>query len=57
MRYVFEGTYWKAENNVYIDTQDDEYGYSVVCLNGFIGKHIKVGSKVTVVIDVEKEIK
>ena len=53
MRYVIEGMYWSADNNIYIDTQD-ECGYTVVCLNELIKDHIKENSNVKIVIDVEK---
>lgn len=52
--YVIKGMYWCAGNNVYIDTQDDENGYSVVCLNGLIKQHIKENSNVTIVINFEE---
>jgi hypothetical protein len=55
MRYVIDGMYWSAGDNIYIDTQNDEDGYTVVCLNELIKDHIKENSKVTIVIDVEKK--
>lgn len=53
-RYVIDGMYWSAGDNIYIDTQNDDTGYTVVCLNELIKDHIKENSKVTIVIDVEK---
>ena len=55
MRYVIEGMYWSAGDNIYINTQNDEDGYTVVCLNELIKDHIKENSKVTIVINVEKK--
>lgn len=52
-RYVIEGMYWKVENNIYIDTQNDYMGKTTVCLNELIKDHIKENSKITIVIDVE----
>jgi hypothetical protein len=54
MRYAIEGMYWSAGDNIYIDTQNDDMGLTVVCLNELIKDHIKENSKVTIVIDVEK---
>lgn len=55
MRYVIDGMYWSAGDNIYIDTQNDEDGYTVICLNELIKDHIKENSKVTIVIDVEEK--
>ena len=52
-RYVIDGMYWSAGDNIYIDTQNDDADWVVVCLNDFIKDHIKENSKVTIVIDVE----
>ena len=52
-RYVIEGMYWKAGDSIYIDTQNDNEGYTVVCLNDLIKNNIMENSKVTIVIDVE----
>lgn len=52
-RYVIEGMYWKAGDSIYIDTQNDNEGYTVVCLNDLIKDNIKENSKVTIVIDVK----
>lgn len=52
-RYAIEGTYWRAGDNIYIDTQNDDMGYTVVCLNDLIKDHIKEESKVTIIIDVD----
>ena len=54
-RYVVEGMYWSAGDNIYIDTQDDDEGYTVVCLNTLIRESINDNSKVTIVIDVEEK--
>ena len=54
MRFVIEGMYWRAGDNIYIDTQDDDDGYTVVCLNELIKNNIDENSKVTIVIDVKK---
>lgn len=55
MRYVIDGMYWYAGDNIYIDTHNDECGWTVVCLNELIKDHIKENSKVTIVIDVEQK--
>lgn len=55
MRYAIDGMYWSAGDNIYIDTQNDDDGYTVVCLNELIKDHIKENSKVTIVIDVEQK--
>lgn len=55
MRYVIDGMYWRADNDIYIDTQNDECGYTVVCLNDFIKDHIKENTNVTIVIDVKEK--
>lgn len=52
-RYVIKGTYWKAGDNIYIDTQNDDMSWTVVCLNDIFNWHIKEESKVTIVIDVD----
>ena len=52
-RYVIEGMYWSAGDHIYIDTQNDDLGYTVVDLKELIKEHIKENSKVTIVIDVE----
>lgn len=53
-RYVIDGTYWSAGDKIYIDTQNDDDGYTVVCLNDLIKDRIKENSKATIVIDIEK---
>lgn len=53
-KYVIDGMYWHTGDNIYIDTQNDEDGYTVVCLNELIKDHIKENSKVTIIINVEK---
>ena len=55
MRYAIEGVYWSSGDNIYIDTQNDDDGYTVVCLNELIKDNIKENSKVTIVIDVDKK--
>ena len=50
-RYVIEGMYWSAGDSIYIDTQNDNDGYTVVCLNELIKSHIKENSNVTIVIE------
>lgn len=52
-RYVIEGMYWKAGDNIYINTQNDECGYTSVCLNDLIKNNIKEHTNVTIVIDIE----
>lgn len=52
-RYVIEGMYWRAGDNIYIETQNDEDGITEVCLNELIKDHIKENSKVKIVIDVK----
>lgn len=54
-RYVIDGMYWNAGDVIYIDTQNDSGGYTVVCLNDLIKDHIKENSKVTIVIDVKSD--
>lgn len=54
-KYVIEGMYWSAGDNIYIDTQDDDDGCTVVCLNELIKDHIKQNAKVTIVINVREE--
>ena len=53
-KYVIEGMYWCAGDNVYIDTHD-ENGWTVVCLNELIKDHIKENSNVKIIIDVENK--
>lgn len=53
-RYVIEGMYWYAGDDIFIDTQNDDDGYTVVCLNELIKDHIKENSNVRIIIDVEK---
>ena len=53
-RYAIDGTYWCAGDNIYIDTQNDDMGWTVVCLNDLIKDHIKENSHVTIVIDVRE---
>ena len=55
MRYVIEGMYWSAGDDIYIDTQNDDDGWTVVCLNEFIKDHLKENTNVTIVIDVKKK--
>ena len=55
MRYVIDGMYWKAGDDFFIDTQNDDDGYTVVCLNDFIKDHIEENSNVTIVIDVKEK--
>jgi hypothetical protein len=55
MRYVIEGMYWYAGDDIFIDTQNDNDGYTVVCLNDLIKDHIKENSNVKIVIDVENK--
>ena len=55
MRFVVEGKYWRAGDNIYIDTQIDDCGYTVVCLNELIKNNIDEESDVTSVIDVKKK--
>lgn len=52
-RYVIDGMYWNAGDDIFIDTQNDDGGYTVVCLNELIKDHIKENSKVTITIDVK----
>ena len=54
MRYVIEGMYWYAGDDIFIDTHD-ENGWTVVCLNDLIKDHIKENSNVKIVIDVENK--
>lgn len=53
MKYVIDGIYWSAGDDIFIDTQNDDSGYTVVCLNDLMKDHIKENSRVTVVINVE----
>lgn len=53
MRYIIEGTCWRAGNDIYIDAHDDD-GYTIVCLNEFIKHNVKEESKVTIIIDVKE---
>lgn len=53
-KYVIEGTYWSAGDSIYIDTQDDNCDYTVVCLNELIKEHIRQNTKVTIVINVDE---
>lgn len=53
-RYAIEGMYWYAGDDIFIDTQNDDDGYTVVCLNELIKDHIKENSNVRIIIDVEK---
>jgi hypothetical protein len=55
MRYVIEGMYWYAGDDIFIDTQNDNDGYTAVCLNDLIKDHIKENSNVKIVIDVENK--
>ena len=52
-RYVIEGKYWKAGDDIFIDTQNDDSGYTVVCLNDLIKDNIKEETNVTIIINVE----
>ena len=52
-KYVIEGMYWSAGNSIYIDTQNDDDSYTVVCLNELIKDHIEENSNVKIVINVE----
>jgi hypothetical protein len=54
-RYVIEGIYWKAGDNIYIDVQNDECGCTSVCLNDLIKNNIAENTNVTIVIDVEEK--
>lgn len=54
-KYVIEGMYWCAGDNVYIDTHNDENGWTAVCLNELIKDHIKENSNVKIIIDVENK--
>lgn len=54
-RYAIEGTYWHAGDNIYIETQNDDAGITEVCLNDLIKDHIKENSKVTIVVDVNRQ--
>ena len=53
-RYVIKGRYWRAGDNIYIDTQNEDMDLVIVCLNDFIKENIDEETKVTVTIDVEK---
>ena len=53
-RYVIEGIYWNAADAIFIDTQNDEDGWTTVCLNDLMTDNIKENSKVTIVIDVQE---
>ena len=44
-RYVIEGIYWNAGDAIFIDTQNDEGGWTVVCLNDLMKDNIKENSK------------
>ena len=55
-RYVIQGMYWRAGDNIYIDTQNDDDGWVVVCLNDLIKDNIEENTNVTIVIDVEKKL-
>ena len=52
-RYVIDGMYWNAGDDIFIDTKNDDEGYTVVCLNELIKDHIKENSRVTITIDVK----
>ena len=52
-KYIINGMYWNAGDDIYIDIQNDDDSYTVVCLNEFIKEHIKENSKVAIIIDVE----
>ena len=52
-KYIINGMYWSAGDNIYIDIPNDDDTYTVVRLNEFIKDHIKENSNVTIIIDVE----
>lgn len=54
-RYVIDGMYWRAGDDIYIDTQNDDADWVVVCLNDFIKDHIEENTNITIVIDVKEK--
>ena len=53
-KYVIDGMYWNAGDNIYIDVRDIN-GWTVVCLNDLIKNNIKENSKITITIDIEED--
>ena len=56
-RYVVEGLFWYAGDNVYIESEEKGMDGlpTEVCLNDLIKDNIKENTKVTIVIDVEEK--
>lgn len=53
MKYIIKGMYWNAGNDIFIDTQNENEEWVVICLNDLMKNHIKENSRVSIVIDVE----
>lgn len=54
-RYVIDGRFWYAGDNVYIETEERGINGlpTEVCLNDFLKEHIKEETEITIVIDVK----
>ena len=53
-KYIINGMYWNAGDDIYIDRPNNDDTFTVICLNEFIKTHIKENSNVTIIIDVEE---
>lgn len=49
-KYVIEGMYWTAGDDIFIDVKNDDV-FTVVCLNNFIKKNIKENTNISITID------
>lgn len=56
-RYVIDGRFWCAGDNVYIETEEKDMNGlpTEVCLNDFLKEHIKEETEITIVIDVKNK--
>lgn len=54
-RYVIEGQFWYAGDNVYVESKErEENGLPIeLCLNDFLKKYIKEETKISIVINTE----
>lgn len=53
MRFVIRGVCWNAGNDIFIDAQNENGEWTIVCLNDLMKYCIKENSRVNIVIDVE----
>ena len=56
-RYVIDGRFWYAGDNVFIETETRGMNGlpTEVCLNDFLKEHIKEETEITIVIDVKSK--